>query len=334
MRSMPRREVLFALMLGLALGSQVVAGASAGLTAGVRASAASAPLAATRPPATRGATAPKTLAVVDATEAAAGQHRLDHELRLALDPEQPLAARQTALTAVKQAAQGGNGEAQFVIGSLYMWGPEHPAALLPKDLAKAKTYLSNAAVHGWLEAMAAMAEIELQTDHPENASVWALADYYFSGASHYAAKGYLADLIHRCEQLLTKAQRDKALADANVFIARYQADIRTAHAENKLHPPACSLRYVSPRKRRAPETIGWSSDVPRSGNAMFFVGVNREGRVERVLPINSFPSWRVFRITRRMAYDTRFNPAPACGKTLRWGTMPFDYGSGEYEFNR
>lgn len=253
---------------------------------------------------------------------------------MALDLEQPMAARQTALIAVKQAAQGGNGEAQFVVGSLYMWGPLHPAALLPKDLAKAKTYLSNAAVHGWLEAMAAMAEIELQTGHPENASVWALVDYYFSGASHYAAKGYLADLIHRCEQRLTKAQRDKALADANVFIARYQADIRTAHAENRHQPSSCSLRYVSSHRRRLSEAPGWSSDVPRSGNAMFFVGVNREGKVERVIPINSFPSWRVFRITRRMAYDTRFNPAPACSKTLRWGTMPFDYGSGEYEFNR
>ena len=42
----------------------------------------------------------------------------------------------------------------------------------------------------------------------------------------------------------------------------------------------------------------------------------------------------VFRITRRMAYDTRFNPAPACGRTLRWGTMPFDFGNGRYEFNR
>ena len=278
--------------------------------------------------------AQRTLAAVDTTETAAGRHLLGQELRMALDPEQPMAARQTALTAAKQAAQGGNGEAQFVVGSLYMWGPLHPAALLPKDLAKAKTYLSNAAVHGWLEAMAAMAEIELQTGHPENASVWALVDYYFSGASHYAAKGYLADLIHRCNLRLTKAQRDKALADANVFIARYQADIRTAHAENMHHLPACSLRYVSPRKRRAPKPIGWSSDVPRSGNAMFFVGVNREGKVERVIPINSFPSWRVFRITRQMARDTRFNPAPACSATLRWGALPFDYGSGEYEFNR
>ena len=295
-----------------------------------------APRCAAAPPATRvGPALDATAAATPASSSSiAAQRRLDRQIRLALDSAQPLAARQTALTAVKQAAQGGNGEAQFVIGSLYMWGPLHPAALLPKDLAKAQTYLSNAAVHGWLEAMAAMAEIELQTDHPENASVWALADYYFSGASHYAAKGYLADLIHRSEQLLTKAQRDKALADANVFIARYQADIRTAHAENMHLPLSCSLRDVSPQKRRAPKPIGWSSDIPRSGNAMFFVGVNREGEVERVIPINSFPSWRVFRITRQMARDTRFNPAPACSATLRWGTLPFDYGSGEYEFNR
>ena len=276
----------------------------------------------------------RTLAVVNAAETAAERHLLGRELRVVLDPAQPLAARKTALIAVKQVAQNGNGEAQFVIGSLYMWGPKHPAAILPRDLDKAQTYLSNAAVHGWLEAMAAMAEIELQTGHPEHASVWALADYYFSGASKYAAKGYLADLIHRCDQRLTKARRDKALADANVFIARYQADIRTALSENKHQPSSCSLRYVSSHKRRLSEAPGGSGDIPRSGNAMFFVGVDRKGKVARVIPINSFPSWRVFRITRQMARDTRFNPAPACSATLRWGALPFDYGSGEYEFNR
>jgi TPR repeat protein len=187
MGSMQRRGVRFALMLGLASGSAVVAGASPGLTARVPVSAASAPLAATGAPAARNSAAVKTLAVVDATETAAGRHLLGQELRMVLDPAQPMVARQTALTAVRQAAQDGRGPAQFVIGSLYMWGPLHPAALLPKDLAKAQTYLSNAAVHGWLPAMAAMAEIELQTGHPEHASIWALVDYYFSGASHYTA---------------------------------------------------------------------------------------------------------------------------------------------------
>lgn len=280
------------------------------------------------------ASTPAPAPAAEPSLSAAGDRLLGQQIRLALNPSQPRAARQTALIAVKQAAQGGNGEAQFAIGSLYMWGPLHPAALLPRDLDKAQTYLSNAAVHGWFEAMAAMAEISLINKQPESALVWALADYYFSGASHYAAKGYLADLVHRCEQRLTKAQRDKALADANVFIARYQADIRTAHVKNMLLPLSCSLRDVSPQKRRAPEPIGWSSDIPRSGNAMFFVGVNREGKVDRVIPINSFPSWRVFRITRRMARDTRFNPAPACSATLRWGALPFDYGNGKYEFNR
>ncbi|MDE1898780.1 MAG: hypothetical protein KGH73_06995, partial [Xanthomonadaceae bacterium] len=172
--------MLFALMLGLASGAPVVAGASPGPTARVPASAASAPFAATSAPAARGPAAAKTLAVVDATETAAGRHLQGRELRMVLDPEQPLAARQTALTAVRQAAQDGNGMAQFVIGSLYMWGPLHPAALLPKDLARTQIYLSNAAVQGWLPAMAAMAEVALQTGHPEHASVWALVDYYFS----------------------------------------------------------------------------------------------------------------------------------------------------------
>ena len=90
-----RRDVLFALMLGLASGAPVVAGASPGPTARVPASAASAPFAATSAQAARGPAAAKTLAVVDATETAAGRRLLGRELRMVLDPEQPLAARQT-----------------------------------------------------------------------------------------------------------------------------------------------------------------------------------------------------------------------------------------------
>ncbi len=300
------------------------------------AAALAAPLCAAVPPATRvGPALDATAAATPASSSAiAAQRRLDRQIRVALDPAQPLAARQTALTGVKQAAQGGNGEAQFVVGSLYMWGPEHPAALLPRDLDKAQTYLSNAAVHGWLQAMAAMAEVSLIEKQPEAAQVWALVDYYFSGADHYAAKGYLADLIHRSERSLTAGQRRQALAAANAFIARYQADIRIAHAKDRQSLPGCDLHYLYPRRRRHLAGIGLVSDTPRSGDAMFLVGVDRTGKVARVIPINSFPSWRVFRITRQMARDTRFNPAPACSTALRWGAMPFDYGSGEYEFNR
>ena len=296
-----------------------------------------APQCAAAPPATRvGPALDATAAATPASSSSiAAQRRLDRQIRLALDSAQPLAARQTALTAVKQAAQGGNGEAQFVVGSLYMWGPQHPAALLPRDLDKAQTYLSNAAVHGWFEAMAAMAEVSLIEKQPEAAQVWALVDYYFSGADHYAAKGYLADLIHRSERSLTAGQRQQALVAANAFIARYRAGIRTAQAKDPGRSlPDCDLHYLYPRRRRHLASIGPDSDVPRSGDAMFLVGVDRAGKVARVIPINSFPSWRVFRITRQMARDTRFNPAPACSTALRWGAMPFDYGSGEYEFNR
>ena len=302
------------------------------------AAALAAPLRAAEPPATRVGPAPDATAAAAATPVSsssiAAQRRLERQIRLALDSAQPMAARRTALAAVEQAAQDSNGEAQFVVGSLYMWGPEHPAALLPRDLGQAQTHLSNAATRGWLQAMAAMAEVSLIEKQPEAAQIWALVDYYFSGADHYAAKGYLADLIHRSERSLTAGQRQQALAAANAFIARYQAGIRTAHAKDRQSLPGCDLHYLHPRRRRHLAGIGPDSDAPRSGDAMFLVGVDRAGKVERVIAINSFPSWRVFRITRRMAHDTRFNPAPACSTALRWGMMPFDYGSGEYEFNR
>lgn len=274
-----------------------------------------------------------------ATDAAQAT-RISAAVHIVMNTTLSQAQRIGALAEVKKAAQDGNGWAQFVVGSLYMWGPEHPANLLPRDLGKAQTYLSNAAVHGWLEAMAAMAEINLMTGDAKAALVWALTDYYFSGAEHYTRKGYLADLIHRCDKQLSKADRNTALADANAFIARYQAGIRVAHAEALSHSvsASCRLRELSPHKRRLPDTtigsIMWSGDLPSSGNAMNLVGVDAQGQVRRVIAINSFPSWRIAWITRELAFDTRFNAAPDCSKKLRWGALPFDYGSGEYEFNR
>ncbi|MHB1897004.1 MAG: hypothetical protein ACYCOY_10200 [Metallibacterium sp.] len=58
-------------------------------------------------------------------------------------------------------------------GALYFQGPQGAHALLPRDPALADVYLSNAATHGNVFAMAAMAELELQQHHVLQANVWA-----------------------------------------------------------------------------------------------------------------------------------------------------------------
>lgn len=54
-----------------------------------------------------------------------------------------------------------------------MWGPQRPGALLPYNANLARIYLSQAAIQGRLEAMQAMAALELRTGHPLAARVWA-----------------------------------------------------------------------------------------------------------------------------------------------------------------
>ena len=311
------------------------------LAAGVRAATVSAPASAAS---TAAAAAPATPAgstvppLLPPPMPGLREHlRVDRAVRVALDTGQPQPARLAALASLRQAARAGDGEAQFVVGSLYMWGPRHPAALLPKDLAKAQIYLSHAATHGWLQAMAAMAELNLQLGHPKIATVWALADYSFSGARHYTREGYLADLLHRCLRALPVAEQKHALADANGFIAHYRNDVLAGRA---MAGPVdvCPLQMRSARRRRVPQTLGnvmvFSREVPRSGDAMFLLAVDRSGQVRHLLPVNAFPSWQVMRILRPLARDTRFNTAPGCSTPLRWTMAPFDFGNGEYEFNR
>lgn len=69
-----------------------------------------------------------------------------------LDTETPQADREQLFVEEEKLAQSGDGEAEYVIGSLYRIGQR--TSPLPRDLDKARLYLSNAAIHGDIEAMA------------------------------------------------------------------------------------------------------------------------------------------------------------------------------------
>ena len=324
-----------ALLGGLLAAEVRAATVSVPVSGASTASASAAPVAAAAPAIPAGSTVPPLL---PPPIPGLREHlRVDRAVRVVLDIGQPQPARLTALASLRQAARVGDGEAQFVLGSMYMWGPRHPATLLPKDLAKAQIYLSHAATQGWLQAMAAMAEINLQLGHPKTATVWALADYSFSGARHYTREGYLADLLHRCLRALPVAEQKRALTDANGFIARYRNDVLAGRA---MAGPvdSCPLQMRSARRRRVPQTLGnvmvFSREVPRSGDAMFLLAVDRSGHVRQLLPVSAFPSWQVMRILQPLARDTRFNAALGCSTPLRWTMAPFDFGNGHYRLNR
>jgi TPR repeat protein len=90
-----------------------------------------------------------------------------------LDAEVPAAERQQTFDYFDKQALAGNSFAQYLIGSLYRIGDRLPGNVVPRDLEAANKYLSTAAAHGHLRAMAKMAELELSRKHYLEAMIWA-----------------------------------------------------------------------------------------------------------------------------------------------------------------
>ena len=249
---------------------------------------------------------------------------------IAFDTHAPAAQKKQALATLRDMAQDGNREAQFAMGSLYMWGPRHPAALTPRDDAKAAIYLSNAAIQGNTDAMAAMAEIELRTHHAVSALVWALADYYFREHGPHKPHSYTAGLILRTREGLTAAQRKQAITDANGFIARYGAGILAPRPGFAPEPAACRIKETfRPWVYFADPAEG----MPHGGVGWYLYAVDAKGRPLQHVAINEFPSWRLRHTFALNVHKMRFSPAPACPKPVRYALVPFHFNSRHYRFN-
>ena len=249
---------------------------------------------------------------------------------IAFDAGMPAARKAQALKTLRDLAQNGNREAQFAMGSLYMWGPRHPAALTPRDDAKAAIYLSNSAIQGNTDAMAAMAEIDLRTHHAVSALVWALADYYFREHGPHKPHSYTAGLILRTREGLTATQRKQAITDANGFIARYGAGILAPRPDFAPEPAACRIKETfKPWIYFADAADG----MPHGGVGWYLYAVDAKGRPLQHAIINAFPSWRLRRTFVLNVHKMRFNPAPACPKPVRYALVPFHFNNRHYRFD-
>lgn len=332
MHRLARRSTAFALLaLAAGLASELHAApppATAMSAAPAAAVSMMAPAATVTPPRTSPPASLPTPARLPARLPAFGDFA--HAALIAFDTHIPAAQKTSALAALRNMAQNGNRAAQFAMGSLYMWGPRHPAALTPRDDAKAATYMSNAAIQGNTDAMAAMAEIELRTHHPVSALVWALADYYFREHGKHKPQSYTAGLILRTREGLTAAQRKQAVTDANRFIAQYGASILAPRPGFAPEPATCSIKETfRPWVYFADPADG----MPHGGVGWYLYAVDARGRPLRHVAINEFPSWRLRRTFALNVRKMRFSPAPACPQPVRYALVPFHFNNRHYRFN-
>lgn len=259
-------------------------------------------------------------------------HRL--ELDLLLDARRDAPEREAALRRLIAAADSGDGYAQYVLGSLYRLGDRHPAQLLGRDESRAALYLSNAAVQGWVIALAAMAELRLDQGNAREAIVWTQLYIHYDAirAADYpvapdSRRAYAASLLHRCSQKLTldEALADAIDADVAAFVDRHGASMETGNTDRQEADEDTSLgvpRLPAGMKELASGSRATGLDAP--GMAMYLIGVNQAGRVEHVHVIDSLPDHRVAAALRRHARQLRL-PAKDRAAPIRWALAPLAF---------
>jgi hypothetical protein len=250
-----------------------------------------------------------------------------------LDPHAPLPARKAALQQVRMVAERGNAFAQLLLGALYFQGPQGARAVLPRDPALADVHLSNAATHGNVYAMAALAELELQQQHVLEANVWAQV-YVHYGVSPQDLKAatYAAILVHRTWPRLPRDEEQTAVDDINAYIRLHNASILAGQRQSRsekiartLHDPACRVVTLQPLTHHRFIGGGYYNALMQPGIALYWLGVDAQGAVRVVEPILSLPDWRVQRRMRGIATRWRSEPAPQCGKRLRYALLPVEF---------
>ncbi len=160
-----------------------------------------------------------------------------------LDKATPGEQRQAIFAAWRDSALNGDADAQYVVGTIYRRGDDVLPHVVERDADQARRYLSTAAAHGRLLAMAKMAELELAEDHPLEAMIWAQIYGAYRGwirttgqSPDYDAHKelqptlYFEDLLARTSKRLAQKFGDQktpeVLAGLNQFVAAHDEDVR------------------------------------------------------------------------------------------------------------
>lgn len=230
-----------------------------------------------------------------------------------LDTRVPLAQRQALFARIQRQADTGDITAQYFVGSLYRVGDKLQASPVPTDLAKARMYLSNAAIHGHLYAMAKMAEIGLDTGNYREAMNWAQIYAHYLRAEQLlyepAQNHYVAELLGRISKGFDKNQYPAVVYDLNTFLANYDADIRagisvTRQIRMEEHSP-----FVKSSSRFA---------TPRAGFADFLIAIKPDGSVENAWLLDGTPDLSVGYHVRDAIMEMKAPAEPGAGLRYTW----------------
>ena len=251
-----------------------------------------------------------------------------------LDTRTPEQERQRIFDHYKAQALAGKTFSQYVVGSLFRVGKQLPANVVDRDFDQAKRYLSTAAAHGQLNAMAKMAEIELEEGRAMDAMIWAqVYGHYIIDSEKTPEKdrdpsAYLADLIVRVRQKFDDKQEAEMEQHLNAFVAAHDADIRAG-----MHDSEAASERSNLRKRIG--NMHYQSDAGRLSNrksdvlAEYIVAFKPDGSADNAWLLDALPNFLVGKELRTVAMRMKVDETD--GTELRYAFAPIKYTFRQYK---
>ncbi|KAF1007972.1 MAG: hypothetical protein GAK28_01449 [Luteibacter sp.] len=229
-----------------------------------------------------------------------------------LDTNTPDAKRQELAHLLLCSAVAGNDNSMEVAGSLYRWGPRHPAHVFEEDHDKARDLLNGAAAQGRLSAMLKLAELELADGHAREAMIWVQVEraYYLQranatkdGGDTVAGAGYFTMLLKRVNDALGPVDDQKLIVDVNARLAGLEK-LAAAHPRTRREGPGLGQLHRPARFQLAAIT---NTERDEGSYAQYFVEVAPNGDIARRWLIDAYPEpssgVRLARAVEQMHWD-------------------------------
>jgi len=209
-----------------------------------------------------------TIVSVSSVAAAVAANQNLADLTRFLDASTPVDQRRSLFEGWRAAALAGETDAQYIIGTIYRRGDSIEPRVAVRDADQARRFLSTAAGHGRLLAMAKMAELELDEDRPLDAMIWTQIYGAYRGwvrnenITDYGEHNereptlYFEDLLRRVTERMRQKpgglQTDVVLAQLNAFIAAHDKDVQAGLWRDGIAPrwAGARLKFENARSFR------------------------------------------------------------------------------------
>jgi TPR repeat protein len=243
-----------------------------------------------------------------------------------LDPNTPEPERQRLTQLLTCTALAGNANSMDVAGSLYRWGPRHPAHVFPEDHDKARDLFTAAASHGRRSAMLKLAELELADGHAREAMVWFQIEnaYFMRGngtpgvGDAQKGAGYYTMLLKRITDALGPFDEQALIRDVNGRMAALDRQM-AANPPRPSTGPGLGKVHMPAQARLGTTT---KSEKDDGAFAQYFIEVSPDGSITRRWLIDAYPDPASGMRLARALDQTRFDALPPGNKEMRYALMP------------